>query len=89
MCLCGSRKLTSRVERKDKHNYLSLQPAHHELSPLRFLREPHDSFRMNDKVVCIILSYYRVIIKFTHASWRTGGAQRLFLILCVNLCSLW
>ena len=47
--------------------------AHHELSPLRFLREPHDSFRMNDKVVCIIP------VSYTHLDvYKRQSQERRF-----------
>ena len=44
-------------------------------SALCFLRAPHDCFKVNNKLPCVVLSYYWVLYKFAHASWRTKGRE--------------
>lgn len=47
----------------------------HELSTLSFRHAPHNCFKMNDKVVCVMLSYDYVLYIDTRISRRTRVSQ--------------
>jgi len=71
--------------------------ALHELSAVCFLPEPREGFRLNDKVVCVVLSYYWVLVVYINARLmayqrkqrrRRDPSSSCSVVLCVSPVAL-